>query len=72
MILFIVILLAVCIVLFFLTQVIMLYKDKDLTRKDFTISGMMENLKEDDIAHNRKSASSEFIKLIRKICKKKK
>lgn len=53
MILFIVILLAVCTVLFFLTQVIMLYKDKDLTRKDFTISGMMENLKEDDIAHNR-------------------
>lgn len=72
MILFIVILLAVCTVLFFLTQVIMLYKDKDLTRKDFTISGMMENLKEDDIAYNRKSASSEFIKLINKICKKKK
>ena len=43
MIIFIVILLAVCTVLFFLTQVIMLYKDKDLTRKDFTISGMMEN-----------------------------
>lgn len=72
MILFIIILLVVCTVLFFLTQVIMLYKDKDLTRKDFTISGMMKNLKEDDIAHNRKTASSEFIKLIRKICKKKK
>lgn len=72
MILFIIILLVVCTVLFFLTQVIMLYKDKDLTRKDFTISGMMKNLKEDDIAHNRKPASSEFIKLIRKICKKKK
>lgn len=72
MILFIIILLVVCTVLFFLTQVIMLYKDKDLTRKDFTISGMMENLKEDDIVHNRKPASSEFIKLIRKICKKKK
>lgn len=72
MILFIIILLVVCTVLFLLTQMIMLYKDKDLTRKDFTISGMMENLKEDDIAHNRKPASSEFIKLIRKICKKKK
>lgn len=71
-------LLIICIILFFLTQVIMLYKDKKLERKDFSLRGMLQNLHDDDIAHSRKSAREEISKsilsnpILKKVYQKKK